>query len=170
MGYYMCQLSGYVRFKPDTETQAFEAIRGLAGQETITSSSGRHFSWVDRDFATRGQNLEEILEEWRWRVVRDSDGQIMNMEFTGEKLGDDFLLMKTIAPFVTSDSCIEMEGGDGYVWRWVFRDGTCIEQEREHFYPDEELPPNLEKLLREFLKQTSIAKLWKEFRDSRNNA
>lgn len=57
----------------------------------------------------------------------DPDGNIMDIEFIGEKLYDDFSIFQAIAPYVKDGSYIEMMGEDGEQWRWVFQDGECQE-------------------------------------------
>jgi hypothetical protein len=62
---------------------------------------------------------------WYGNKVKDDDHNIIDLEFTGEKLGDDTKLFNCIAQFVEDDSYIEMVGEDGDVWRWVFKNGNC---------------------------------------------
>ena len=57
----------------------------------------------------------------------DSDGNISELEFTGEKLGSDFELFQSIAPYVQ----------DGSQWRWVFQSGACREVKAKVEWPDE---------------------------------
>lgn len=86
------------------------------------------FSWVYTDSVLKSKNLEEALKAWRWEVDLDEDLNIININFIGEKLGDDINLFEAIAPFVEDGSYIEMSGEDGDIWRWVFEDGKCIEK------------------------------------------
>jgi hypothetical protein len=101
---------------------AHAAIKALHGRETVNDSSGAHFRFVDQKFYER-TSLRAILSAWRWSVTRApalAGGDIIAIEFEGQKLGDDDLLFATLAPFVESGSCIEMEGEDGNTWRWEF--------------------------------------------------
>ena len=67
----------------------------------------------------------------------DSDGNISELEFTGEKLGSDFELFQSIAPYVQDGSYIWMLGEDGSQWRWVFQSGVCREITAKVEWPDE---------------------------------
>ena len=61
----------------------------------------------------------------------DSDGNITELEFIGEKLGSDFEMFQSIAPYVW------MIGEDGDQWHWVFQSGVCKEIEAKVEWPDE---------------------------------
>jgi len=72
------------------------------------------------------EDLEDALEAWRWPVSIDpQSGDVVGIEFTGEKLGDEELLFKAIAPYVTEGSYTLMVGEDGEIWKWVFGSGGC---------------------------------------------
>ena len=55
------------------------------------------------------------------------NGNIFELNFAGEKLGDDEILFQAIAPFVKKDSYIEMQGECGLIWRWSF-DGKTMKE------------------------------------------
>jgi hypothetical protein len=91
MGYYMRQRSS--KFYVVDEEAALEAIKGLAGKETM---GPEHFSWVDTREFLYADTFEEAMRAWRWET--DSDWKYIL--FTGEKLGDDNLLFDAIAPYI----------------------------------------------------------------------
>lgn len=126
MGYCMDQQDSKFTIKQENIGKALAAVKALSGKETIKDSSGRHFSWVDQDFATKN-TLEEILASWRWQIKVLGD-DVIEIEFTGEKLGDDKILFDAIAPYVEKGSFIEMHGEDGARWKWVFNGKTCEEK------------------------------------------
>ena len=66
----------------------------------------------------------------------DSDGNISELEFTGEKLGSDFELFQSIAPYVKDGSYIWMHGADGSKWRWVFQSVICKEVKEKVARPE----------------------------------
>ena len=128
MGYYMTQRNSVFHISAEQQDAALAAIQALAGTETIHDSSGQHFSWVADDFAQR-TTLKDILDDWRWEPIYDeATGDIVDMTFAGEKLGDDFVILRAIAPFVDAGSFLEMEGEDRTIWRWVF-DGQTVTEE-----------------------------------------
>lgn len=110
-----------------TLDDAAKAIQALHGQETIHDGSGAHFSWVNNNFHKR-KDFVSLMDEWRWEVELDDDGHVCNITFNGQKLGDDMILFKAIAPFVVPGSYIEMQGEDDCLWRWVFDGKTCTEK------------------------------------------
>lgn len=119
MGYYMTQECSEFRIDRKDHKDALEAVRALAGKETY----GDHFSWVSTSRFLGAKTLADALNAWRWEVEQDEDYNIVGIQFVGEKLGDDTILFKAIAPFVKPGSYIEMHGEDGCLWRWLF-DGS----------------------------------------------
>ncbi len=67
----------------------------------------------------------------------DPDGNITELKFKGEKLGDDLEMFRSIAPYVQDGSYIWMMGEDGSQWRWVFQSGVCKEITAKVEWPDE---------------------------------
>lgn len=130
MGYYVDQIDSSFFIEQSNKKHALEAIKALVGKETIDDASGRHFSWVDNEFANC-QNLSQAMLKWRWDTECDSDDNVASICFTGSKLGDDKILFDAIAPFVKAGSFIKMQGEEGEVWEWVFDGKECLVQEGE---------------------------------------
>ena len=129
MGYCMEQQDSNFTIKPSNVAGALASIKALAGKETITDSSGRHYSWVSTKDFVKAETLSEAMNAWRWHVTCDEEtGEVENILFEGEKIGDEDALFGAIAPFVEPDSYIEMQGEDGTLWRWVFDGKTCTEK------------------------------------------
>ncbi len=85
-----------------------------------------HYSWVNMNFVNLN-DIKEIFNCWRWHIDFDDDGNICEISFNGEKLGDEEFFFKKIAPFVKDNSYIECLGEDNYMWRWKFVNGVCTE-------------------------------------------
>lgn len=66
-------------------------------------------------------------EGWPYDFELDGLGNIVRIEYLGEKLGDDLEMFQKIAPYVREGSFLEMRGEDGEQWRWIFRGGKCEE-------------------------------------------
>lgn len=120
MGYYMNQ-RGCNFFVPASNVQSMiEAIHNL--------DNGSHYSWVKMNFLD-SKDVEEIFKCWRWSIELDPDtGNIVDIFFDGEKMGDDEALLKAIAPFVKAGSFIEMSGEDNAMWRWCFDGEKMVEK------------------------------------------
>ncbi len=129
MGYCMHQQDSTFTIKPSNVAGALASIKALAGKETITDSSGPHFSWVNtRDFL-KAETLSQAMDAWRWNATRNEEtNAIEDIMFEGEKIGDEAALFGAIAPFVEPGSFIEMQGEDGTIWRWIFDGKTCEEK------------------------------------------
>lgn len=125
MGYYMEQIGDNFFLAKDHKDLALQAIKGLAGKETIHDSSGDHFAWVDTNCLLEATNLKEAMNEWRWLTSEDDTGNIDEICFGGEKAGDDEMLFNAIAMYVKSGSYIEMRGEGSHMWRWVFDGIVC---------------------------------------------
>jgi len=85
------------------------------------------FSWTSNSVLEQAQAIEEVLEEFRWKPILDVAGNIVSLEFTGEKIGQEELLFEIIARFVRNGSYINMTGEDGYMWQWCF-DGKHVKE------------------------------------------
>lgn len=123
MGYCIEMLDSKFEIKKENFTKALEDLKGLFTQDKMTcyDSSGYHFSWVCTEKVLKSQTLGEALEEIRYEPVYDNDGNIIKVNFTGEKLGDDMIFLKTLAPYVENKSYIDFKGEDGYTWRYLFQ-------------------------------------------------
>lgn len=102
-------------------SKAVAAIQELKGKK----SSG--FAWVDKDFH-KHSDFKDIMSEWRYAVLFNNNGDVDEIEFLGEKFGDDRVLFDAIAPYVKEESYIQMQGEDGQIWRWVFDGEKCTEK------------------------------------------
>ena len=121
MGYCMKQRGSRFRMAAEKLPAALAAVQALAEQKTS-------FQWVDSNFA-QASTVAEILEAWRWEGEFDPiTGDLTDIHFIGEKLGDEEILFQALAPFVDKESFIEMEGEDGDLWRWTFDGQQMIEQ------------------------------------------
>jgi len=68
------------------------------------------------------------LENKGYIPEADDDGNVIDLDFAGDKLAyDEDKMFQKIAPFVEDGSFIEMRGEDGAMWRWVFSDGKVRE-------------------------------------------
>lgn len=121
-------VEGSFEIKKDNHAKALEAIKSLAGKETISDGSGRHFSWVDTEDFIEATSLYDAIAVWGWEPEEaERGGDIIGISFIREKLGDEEVLFNAIAPYVEADSYIEMQGEDGERWRWVFDGKICKE-------------------------------------------
>jgi len=90
------------------------------------------FSWLrgPKPPATGWGSLLEAFRDWRFEATQTftgggsaNDGVTLG-QFLGEKIGDEEVLWRAIAPFVVSGGRIDMYGEDDNRWRYVFQDGA----------------------------------------------
>ena len=117
MGYYMDQVGADFFIAKENFPDVIRAIHQM-------DSDG---SWVRSEFRET-TDLEEIFNCWRWEIFFDEDGNVTDITFRGEKLGDDEVLFKAIAPYVKKGSFIQMNGEGTDQWRWVVNGVSCYEQ------------------------------------------
>lgn len=115
MGYRMDQRQADFRVDSSKLSDMLSAIKNMPPQVC-------GYAWVDDEFRV-SDNIFDCFGYWRWFAEPTSDGSISDLFFQGEKLGDEDLLFATIAPFVDDGSFIEMDGENGAIWRWVFKNG-----------------------------------------------
>ena len=117
MGYCMDQRDSDFHVARENVADMAKAVRAIEGQ----------FAWVSNRH--NAGTVEGLFRAWRWEIQRDDGGDVVGINFCGEKLGDDPILFEAIAPYVQDGSYIEMQGEDGALWRWSFTDGKVVEQE-----------------------------------------
>jgi hypothetical protein len=138
MGYCISQADSKFFVAAKDIPAMMDSIRDLAlprheneqrgGQWAEGQKKASWFSWVDMSFS-QAATIEEMFKCWRWNICSNENGDIDEIEFRGEKLGQDDVLFNAIAPFVKKDSFIEMTGEDGARWRWVFDGKNCFEKQ-----------------------------------------
>jgi hypothetical protein len=92
----------------------------------VQSLPNKQYSWVGEGYRV-ADNLKDALDEWRWEIAFDGSGDVDDIWFNGQKLGDDETLWMAIAPYVEPGSYIDMIGEDSSHWRWFF-DGVRVEE------------------------------------------
>jgi len=131
MGYCMHMRDKVFEISKENKIAALQAVQVLAGKETITDASGAHFSWVNTNEFVKATSLKEAMKAWRWEIYEDEEGNVIDIDFYGEKLGDDEILLSAIAPFVKDGSFIEMMGEDDGHWRWCFENKKVVEKDAQ---------------------------------------
>lgn len=95
---------------------------------------GYCMSMNDSKFFVSTENVGRVLSVMQhqpYELKFDDDGNIVDISFYGDKLGDEPRVFQKIAPYVKDGSYIEMEGEDNDIWRWVFKDSKCREVKAE---------------------------------------
>lgn len=132
MGYYMTVREPYLRIDKEHLPSVLKALKKL------TKEKGESAAWVNADSAMakiRDNDLEGAMRVWRWQPFFNGNGDIVGFAFVGEKLGHDIDFFEAIAPWVASESYIEMVGEDNTIWRWLFRDQMVKEELATIVYP-----------------------------------
>ena len=94
--------------------------KNMTCYDYINGKKYPHFSWVNTKNVLESTKLGEALEEIRYTPTYNENDDICNVEFTGEKYGDEEIFFNALAPYVESGSYLCFEGEDGDTWRWDF--------------------------------------------------
>lgn len=119
MGYCMELRGSNFFISAKNKEKALQAIKDLAKDVN---------SWVNTDEFVNAKTLEEAMQAWSWHVEENDKGDVFDIYFEGEKLGDDTILLEAIAPYVKKGSYIDMTGEDSSIWRWAFDGKTMREK------------------------------------------
>lgn len=120
MGYCMTQVDGSFRMKRENQDAAFKAVK--------EQMSGKEYHWQGKGWMSGARDIQAVMDAWIYEAETDDEtGDITDLHFSGEKLGDELEFFKVIAPFVEKGSFLEMQGEDGSLWRWMFDGTTCKE-------------------------------------------
>lgn len=102
----------------------------MSGGSFGSNENEKWYSWMNlssSDWRNRTiPSLEQGLDEWGYPVQTDTDGNIIDIWFDGEKMGDEDFMFKAIAPYVKAGSYLDFHGEDGELWRWEFNGETYI--------------------------------------------
>jgi hypothetical protein len=97
---------------------ALDAVKRLSVEmETI--------AFVNRETVINSSDIYTVLSEWRWHPVIDDENNIIDLEFWGEKLGNEEILFNKISSFVEDKSFIVAANDEGKIWRWRFDGENC---------------------------------------------
>lgn len=133
MGYYIEMTDSKFEIKKENFEKALKSLKSVFVPKNmnccdyICGKQYPHFSWVDTHSVLRSKTLGEALEEIRYEPEYNDNGDICNVEFTGQKYGSENVFFNALAPYVESGSYIAFEGEDGDIWEWSFNNGK-VEQ------------------------------------------
>lgn len=82
-----------------------------------------NLAFVNQSEIVSAPELEEALTALRWIPENNENGDIVEINFEGEKLGDDYQMFDSIAKVVRNGSYITAltnNGENSKIWRWLF--------------------------------------------------
>ena len=120
MGYCMSQDEAKFAITKSKQAAALKSLKALAKSTKLT--------WTTSEDILAAKTLAGAMEELRWPVYEDEDGNVISIEFSGEKAGDEMKFFGALAEYVDDGCFIEMHGEDGSRWRWVFSSGKVVEK------------------------------------------
>lgn len=132
MGYCIEMIDSKFAIKKENFEEALKSLKSVFIPENMTCKDNiggkeyPHFSWVDTTTVLNSTTFDEALKEIRYAPIYDVDGNICDIEFTGEKYGDEKIFFTSLASYVDPDSYLCFEGEDGEVWKWIFRNGEVV--------------------------------------------
>lgn len=134
MGYCIEMTESKFAIKKDNFENALKSLKAVFVPENmncydyIGGKKYPHFSWVDTRTVLESTNLVEALEEIRYVPQYNQNSDICNVEFIGQKYGDEEIFFRALAPYVEAGSYLCFKGEDGNKWKWVFNDRSvqCV--------------------------------------------
>lgn len=88
------------------------------------------------------ENVEKSLEDhffdYDFEVYFDSDGNVEDVVFVGEKITGQYEFLAAMVPYVQEGSYLEFVGEDYAMWRWVYRNGKLDEIQPEIKWENDE--------------------------------
>ena len=98
----------------------------LCLRETHARHYGKtKFDWVDGAYIW-AHTIREALKCWNYKAYFDFDGNLVSLDFIGEKLGDEVILFETIATYVQEGSFLQFEGEDNARWAYYFTGNSMM--------------------------------------------
>ena len=138
MGYTMDQQKSVFEIKKED----FRALLDKWIEDTTTNPQGHRVSMDTLKQQITNKHMGDdlaiatLFDAYRWELDFDEENNISAIDFNGEKYwDDDNTLLKTIAPYVTDGSFIEMRGEDSEVWRWVYKNKAIETHYAELTFP-----------------------------------
>lgn len=150
MGYYVELLQSDVVIPASKLDEAYQAILKLNERDDLKSGGSwpgadmprpegmdhhpkRWFSWMPADLRECGslrgvlENLGFECDEW------DQSGDLQLVSYYS-KTGQEEIFLEALAPFILGRydekiATMEWRGEDGFLYRWVFENGTMRQQE-----------------------------------------
>ena len=133
MGYCIKMTDNNFIIKKSNFEKALKDLKGVFIPENMTcydyfnGKKHPHFSWVNTRTVLDSTTLEEAMTEIRNEPIYNVNGDICNVEFTGEKYGDENVFFSAIAPYVEDGSYLAFKGEDGSEWTWNFNNGKVTQ-------------------------------------------
>jgi hypothetical protein len=125
MGYWVEQCDSDFFMSKENQDKALQAVKAAAYRDPKIFPACYDFTTFDL-----------VLDVWDWMPSFDKDGNIIDIYFEGEKLGDMRTFLNAIAPLVKAGSFIEMEGEDRVLWRFQFNGETVSDKHPKIVWDD----------------------------------
>ena len=118
MSYTMQQRESVFSISGENVSTALKAIKDVCKERNLF------------DGLKKAHHLERALEAFGWELEFDDDENVIGIELIKSYYDTtDELLFATLAPYVKTDSFIEMVGEDSKTWRWIFNGKKCTSKE-----------------------------------------
>lgn len=122
MGYCVEMKECKFFIKKENIEKAFNTLRDYA--KTKIENKER-LSWIDLHSVAYSETLTEALESCDFDILYNDNGDVYDVDYISEKLGDHDVILNVIAPYIEDGSYLQMYGEDGDTWRWCIKDNKC---------------------------------------------
>ena len=144
MGIYLAMEDSSFTMKSENKDKALKAIKNLMKKANVLGNGGSYdgkkwsekwFSWVNTKGVLECKTFEDAMLEWGYEIRTNDAGDVINIQFSGEKLGQEEHMFKAIAPYVNDGSYIDVEIENEH-WRWAFKNGKYVELQGKVVYEE----------------------------------
>ena len=129
MGYCMTLLEGHLRIKDYNKKEILEQLQEFA-------SENERISFVDKEEVVKSEIFLDALFAMRYELTcadknteEEVDISVYDVEFIGEKLGDEDSFMIDLLSLCESGSILKFEGEDGLIFAYENEDGQGVEND-----------------------------------------
>lgn len=131
MGYKMRQMDGSFYIPNNLLEDSLASLKGeVRYNNTIWSE------YVSVQDLMDSKSLQDAMILLGWKLYQTEDGSVNGIHFSGESYQEDFRIFQALAPYARTHSWIIMKGESGDLWRWLIRDGKCVEQAAKIYFED----------------------------------
>lgn len=118
MGYHIQQTASKFKIRARNIPQALKAAKAVVRQHLLPLRS-----------RTVAAKLAELFWQWGWNMrINRKTGDIVSIDFEGEKLLEEDALFNAIGPYVEAGSLVAVIGADLEAWRWYFDGEGAVNQ------------------------------------------
>jgi hypothetical protein len=121
----MCKLNAEDGLK---EGYSYLSCERPADSKSVSSNPHKYFSFMPWNYDEVYTDFLDVLSALGFEVSTNSDGDLEDIYFC-DRMGQEYLFLEAIAPYVEPGSYVVWRGEDGTMWVYEFLEGKMTEKE-----------------------------------------